>query len=470
MKKQLFKTSAIFLAILTIFVYMVTPSIAMTTPQKFIYGNTNGNILNNGWHTIQGDWIYYHDFNNNHQIFKVKKDGTSRTPFPIYGALSLNVVGDWMYYNVGDGTGLIYKIRTDGKFKTSLRIRAETITVVNNWIYFDNLDDKGKLYKLSTDGKKKVKISNDVVTSINVVGDWIYYSNVNDNCKIYKIRTDGKFRTKVNNDYSPQLLVSGDWIYYEGKEKGESHLYKIKTNGTNRTKISNDHPGAMNIEGNSIYYSNISDYRALYKINKDGSGRKKLVDNSSVATLEIINGWIYYNDGFANHYKIHKVKLDGTENQLVGSTPISIQKPVKEEPRPLLFVNSKGVPEKYGRPFFKYGVLYVPLAYPVISMGDNYKWDKEREVVTITKKDGINVSMELEDEYPYIYGKGISDFIQVKMSDLHFNNSSDAVPTAVIINNIVYVPYDFFSKIMYYNVEVKQVDNTYQINITSIKE
>ncbi len=455
MRRHLVKLFTILIAIITLLsIFQVHPSFAATKQPVNVYGNTSGNILNNGWHTCQGDWIYYQDFNHNGQIYKVKKDGTGKKAFPIYEVLSLNVIGDWLYYSDGNNRGAIMKIRTDGKYNTYLKAHAHTITVVKEWIYFDNRDDDWKLYKLSTDGKKKVKITNDPVSSINVVGDWIFYINFNDQ-KIYKIRNDGKYRQKISSRSAYKILVSGDWVYFEGLDKGNRHLYKIKSNGTGEVKLTNDDPGAMNIFGNYIYYSNLNDDRALYKIKTDGTGRKKIVADAFAATLEIVDGWIIYNSGFSKTYILRKVNFNGEYDQPVGTSPVYLNKNIKTV-TPKMLVNGKEVPKNYGVPFYKYGVLYVPLAYTVTSMGDTYKWRDDYRSSLIVTKTGMRIYLDLDDEYPYVYRDQSDYYEQPQMSYLKFNHNKIpyVVPSAVRINSIVYVPYDFFEIILDYNVNL----------------
>ena len=77
-------------------------------------GNTSGNLVNGGAAALQGDWIYYNQYNLDPGLYKIKTDGTGKTKLSNDPGRSINVVGDWIYYSNQNDEFKIYKIKTDG--------------------------------------------------------------------------------------------------------------------------------------------------------------------------------------------------------------------------------------------------------------------------------------------------------------------------------------------------------------------
>jgi len=66
--------------------------------------------------SINGDWVYYINANNENRIYKVKKDGTEITkisPDSIYNN-TYHIIGDWIYYVNATDSHKIYRVKLDG--------------------------------------------------------------------------------------------------------------------------------------------------------------------------------------------------------------------------------------------------------------------------------------------------------------------------------------------------------------------
>ena len=220
------------------------------------------------------DWIYYVNYSEDGQIYKIRTDGSGRTRVNNDNSRYLNVVGDWIYYSNESDNYKIYKIRIDGSERTRVNNDSSWfLNVVGDWVYYRNFSDGNKLYKIHTDGSKRTRVNDDSSWSINVVDDWIYYCSLFDGSNIYKIRTDGSERTRVNDDDSWFLNVVDDWIYYIN-DSDNYKIYKIRTDGRERTRVNDDDSVYLNVVGDWIYYTNESDGDKFYKIRTDGSERQ----------------------------------------------------------------------------------------------------------------------------------------------------------------------------------------------------
>ena len=257
------------------------------------FGNTEGNISNNGYAVKQGDWIYYCQyespsepaFPDNSSIWKMKSDGNSKTKLTTANAMDLNIKGNWLYYI--DSDSKIYKIMTDGtnkrivanttalnqmiivgdviyyndvytgmsavnldgSFHNSFWGAARNFVVYGNTAYFNYMGDNDSIWASGTNNSK---LNDKPSYNINVYRDNIYYTDSNNN--IWCMRTDGTNQTTIGADKATAILVDEGWIYYSNKADGK--LYKMKVDGTCKVKISDANIPAFNIVGDWVVYVN----------------------------------------------------------------------------------------------------------------------------------------------------------------------------------------------------------------------
>ena len=281
-------------------------------------GNSIGNIINKGLAAEQGEWIYYINTSDGNKIYKINKDGTSKTKLTATEALYLNVYGDWIYY-LSNGT--MYRIRTNGTSLTKVTTdNAKYINLIGDYIYYFN-SSLGGVYKIKIADIEFGEaipelISNsitswDLLTEIVVDNGWIYYPNNNDGLSLYRIRLDGTNNTKINAAESRNLNVEGDYIYFkEGRQ-----LYKMNIYGGVKTQITYENVDYINLSNGWIYYRNNSDSGSLYKIKIDGTSKTKL-STDSVRNINVVGEWIYY-QAENNNFKLYRIKTDATNREEV---------------------------------------------------------------------------------------------------------------------------------------------------------
>ena len=269
-----------------------------------------------------------------------------------------------------------YKIDADGREIGELRQfphAGSGYSVVGDWVYYTDYSATSYLYRMRVDGTEGARLNSDISIHAIAVGDWIYYQNNRDNGYIYRMRTDGTMKTRLNDDIQVDgdadgrpvgnnsfMIVAGEWIYYLktiGKESDSagSDLYRIRVDGTGKTHLTND-IDRFDVSGDFIYYINVTDdclYKAkldgtagaligdgiraeyvtvvgdwiyyisadngfIYRVHTDGSGMMQLNDvfTPGYGGLNVVGDWIYYHDG-TKEYRDYKVRIDGTENQLI---------------------------------------------------------------------------------------------------------------------------------------------------------
>ena len=283
-------------------------------------GNTNGNLVNGGFATIQGDWIYYAIHRKG--IYKIRTDGSDKTQLvdEDAGFRSLQVIDDWLYFSQ-DGT--IHKMKTDGIEVITIEpeITAgygglgafHTFHIADGWIYYKS----NGINKIKTDGSENSKVTNINASDFNIVGDWIYFFGFNDN-KLYKIKTDGSGEALICEDInSRHMNVVGEWIFFIDYKSSPEALYKVKIDGSEKTLVAEE-SFSVNVVGDWVYYDTLGiidgvSREYLYKIRTDGSERT-FVGNGDIE-INIVGDWVYFGGG--NDYYCYKMRLDGTEYQKV---------------------------------------------------------------------------------------------------------------------------------------------------------
>jgi predicted small secreted protein len=276
-------------------------------------GNTNANINNNVKVAKQGDWIFYFVNRWNTILCREKTDGTNKAYMKNVVGENLNVIGDSIYFTSGN---YIYKHLINGGNETKFDIGfVGNVYVAGEWIYYSSYSDD-KIYTIKTDGTGKRILINCRAKSFNIVDDKIYYINSDDTYySLYMMNLDGSNNTKVRSYYYQDMVIYNNNIYYKYPYKGnEGKLYSGAVGGKSEKKLCDDIVGKINVYNDVIYYINESDKNNIYRINIDGTGRKKLLDVNTWG-ISIIDEWIYYNkfdDG-----NLYKVKIDGTQNQVI---------------------------------------------------------------------------------------------------------------------------------------------------------
>lgn len=303
-----------------------------------VYGNTAMNIANGGFVTIQGDWVYY---NNTKGLYRIKIDGTGREFLSAHYAKGINVVGNYVYYRdtteQGGGTGLwrldLTAIDDPNAALLSLDERSSAyIYAVGDWVYYvlQTADTDKGLWRMKADGTSKEKIyySTQKISLVNIQDDWIYFVNITPNHVngIYKMKTDGTgleliFETPDENVQAISfMVVIDDWIYYQNRSGVEDRrgIFKIKTDGTSQQPIFlfKTDVNAVNISGNWIYYYVMGDNGyELHKVGLDGA-EELVCTVDKKEFICIIDDWAYtFKSGSSP--EIHKMKLDGTDRQIV---------------------------------------------------------------------------------------------------------------------------------------------------------
>lgn len=131
----------------------------------------------------------------------------------------------------------------------------------------------------------------------------------------------------VGGDESSTII--GDDVYVLGTSYSPEHyddlnkIYRINLKTNETTKIVNAEVHRFRIYDNKLFYVKDVD-NALYASNLDGTGERKLSDNS-VSWFEEIGGNVYYTTAIANKYELYRVDPNGNDPSVLKALLSSVQ-------------------------------------------------------------------------------------------------------------------------------------------------
>ncbi len=109
---------------------------------------------------IIDDWIYLSVVSHGGKISRMRTDGSDGGEVGSdLNAHYLNAAGNHIYYIHSGSDGALYRINKDGGSKTQISSdNAWLINIVGEWIYYSNRDDNNRFYRIRTDGSGREKL------------------------------------------------------------------------------------------------------------------------------------------------------------------------------------------------------------------------------------------------------------------------------------------------------------------------
>lgn len=141
-------------------------------------------------------------------------------------------------------------------------------------------------------------------------GKFIYYNGfiytTEFDFYLSRMKPDGSGKKIIDEVYRPQYLNIKDGLLYY---YSQGSLYRSTLTGSSIKKI-NDFNSITKfiIYDNYIYYINHKDSNRIYRMNLDGTGRKKLSNDKDMKNLSITNRYIFY----ASSQVLYRMNLDGS--------------------------------------------------------------------------------------------------------------------------------------------------------------
>ena len=242
--------------------------------------------------------------------------------------------GDSIIFAAGNG---VYKINKNGTgcVKLSDKGNCTFLNLYNDSIYCVHKDTD--LYRIKLDGTEDTHVLHNysdlpLPYGIIIDEDTMYLSceYTLDLAKLGNSSSIGLGEIYDTNE-SPMgtINIVDDAIYFYGKETDskseEAGIYKMNVDGEERKKIYEGYVYFSMVDGEWIYcWDYVGNSNSMFRIKLDGTDKQVLLDYSDsedtyVSAVNVKDGWIYYELSGDAEKGIYKMKVDGTDKQLLTS-------------------------------------------------------------------------------------------------------------------------------------------------------
>lgn len=276
-------------------------------------GNTIGNFINSGIMVEAKDWFYFLNIKDETKLYRFKKNGESVEKYSDSKGIFLNYWDPYLFYVNGDNKK-IHKINLNDKMdKVFSDNEVSCLLIANDLVYFIKDD---KLFSMDMEANNEKQMSDQRVMSFNVEYDEVYIAN--DQQELIKL---GDEETKVSDKKIRIFNIFGDSVYY--KDETDQFLYKMSTNGENVKRLTQKPVTMFNVTEDWIYYSvNDKETANLMKMKLDGS-QNEIINKSNVILLCVNSDWMHYLDINLSdfQFKLVIMKTDGTNKTEYANIP-----------------------------------------------------------------------------------------------------------------------------------------------------
>lgn len=326
---------------------------------------------------VVNDWVYFNKATDQDKLYRVKLDGSDEQKVNDLRVYSLNVNQDRLYYSDLNNNYRLSSSKLDGTdIKVISEDKVSDILFIHGWMYYLNHTDGGREYRLKGNQSEKIiavskvtplsadepefegvgntsgnlvsgghfaqvqdalvfsglsmempgmyrmennslesnveLISPDQGRSLNVWKEWLYYINESDNSSIYRMRSDGSETQLVLDQSVGNLMIKGNWMYFISHFDNQ-RIYRAKVDGSQLSAISQSQGlFSFGLDGDWLVFAS-GQGQTMVKVKLDGS-EEQIVTSIPSTYLLVYQGWIYYGDD-NSRVALSKVRLDGTDNQ-----------------------------------------------------------------------------------------------------------------------------------------------------------
>ncbi len=256
-----------------------------------VTGNTAGNLNNGGLYAESDGKVYFSNAYDNGCLYSMNSDETELKKLSSSPAASINVGGDFLYYymdSLGSGSGLGYVIRTYG------------------------------IYRSRSDGSDIECLDRNASVTMQLAGDYLYYQRYTnkDFTKFYKIKTNKSENELVSESIINPAACHEGIIYFNGTEK-DHYLYALDTRTDTISTIYEGNLWYPAYYAGYIYYMDVSENYRLCRYSLS-ENTVEILTHDRVDTYNVGDNYIYYQKNSATEPALMRMRLDGSEPEIVA--------------------------------------------------------------------------------------------------------------------------------------------------------
>lgn len=291
-----------------------------------VTGNTAGNLNNGGLYAESNGKVYFSNAYDNGCLYSMNSDETEFEKLSTNQVNSINVGGNFLYYYMdssGGGTGLGYVVRTYGVYRSKLngndtkcldRNAAVTMQLVGDYVYYQRYNNKDftKFYKVKTDKSENELVSDIIINPAACYNGVIYFNGTEENHYLYSLdtRTDSISTVFEGNLWYP--AYNAGYIYYMDVSSNY-RLCRYSLYENTVEILTNDRVDTFNVGDSYIYYQrNSATDPALMRMRLDGS-EPEVVASGNYTNINLTSSYAYFN-AFGADVPVYHTPVNGPVN------------------------------------------------------------------------------------------------------------------------------------------------------------
>ena len=230
--------------------------------QIYIMENPSGSGIGNL--NLIGDWIYY---TRGDELYRVRTNGNDREKLYDLGLLlDVNIVGDSIYFINFNDSSNIYRMDINGQnLERFLDIPAMDIGIFNERLYFSYInDDRGYIESIELNGKDRRLEIETIANNLLMEDNYYYY--IGEDYNLRRSDIDSKEEETLIDDKVSSYIIIDDEIFYSLHYEDAGYpgqgLYRSNLDGGESSLILNtEMVESLSYVGESLlFYSADEDY------------------------------------------------------------------------------------------------------------------------------------------------------------------------------------------------------------------
>lgn len=288
----------------------------MPAEDRYVTGNTSGNLMNGGLIVRRGGEYYFTCFEAGECMVRADLSmGSRRVMYP--GACrNFNLYQDKIIFcDLGDGQKIkALDLKTEA-VETLVDSNTFLLTVSGQYLFYRNNSCGERLFRYDLVLKENRQLTDCRSWYITPVRGEVYFRNY-DILKLACVSFGGSGYRVLSEDTPVDIIHDGEYLYYGNWDKGK-RLTKLRIgeDASHEVPLCADAAFSVNERGDWLYYSNWNDGKGMYAIRKDGTGRRKLL-SEPVWCINIIDDFIFYRI-HGDDTSLYRMKIGGSRGEKI---------------------------------------------------------------------------------------------------------------------------------------------------------
>lgn len=296
----------------------------VTQPMHF--GNSQQNVMNDGLSVTDGEYTFFtvknidygkaaENQNDKSVVYRMKADGSERTPILNVDAIGLNLVDGFIYYTDLKNNQFCKADYNGGNATVIYPQALHSPLVTKEYIYYIDRNQYS-LRRMNIDGTNDIKLIEDSVDTYFIMNHEIYYKINESDAFLNKCTLDGTNPQRLDANVPGNPVITEDTIYCTNKT---NMVYKASLDGAQEVMLFDGQAnGGLSMdESGYIYFSNISTEKSyIHKVKTDGTGSVQICAERGAKYITVCGDYLFCMDDDEYSFML---KTDGTGYELLSA-------------------------------------------------------------------------------------------------------------------------------------------------------